>query len=38
MRVAIASDVGDSGHKSACQAIVEAGEARGHTCEYLERR
>jgi hypothetical protein len=30
MRVAVASDVGDSGHKSAAQAIAAEGAARGH--------
>jgi UDP-N-acetylglucosamine:LPS N-acetylglucosamine transferase len=33
MRMAYASDVGDSGHKSVCLAIVEEGVARNHTCE-----
>ncbi|GAA0314880.1 hypothetical protein NE235_31975 [Actinoallomurus spadix] len=33
MRMAYASDVGDSGHKSVSLAIVEEGVARGHTCE-----
>jgi len=31
--MAYASDVGDSGHKSVSQAIVEAGLARNHACE-----
>jgi hypothetical protein len=30
MRVAVASDVGDSGHKSAAMAIAAEGAARGH--------
>ena len=33
MRMAYASDVGDSGHKSVSQAIVEEGLARNHACE-----
>jgi hypothetical protein len=36
MRVAIASDVGDSGHKSAALAIAEAGAARGHQCQEFD--
>ncbi|HEX5295161.1 MAG TPA: hypothetical protein VFX25_40345 [Streptosporangiaceae bacterium] len=35
MRVAVASDVGDSGHKSAAMAIAAEGAARGHrACDF----
>jgi UDP-N-acetylglucosamine:LPS N-acetylglucosamine transferase len=36
MRVAVASDVGDSGHKSAAQAIAAEGGARGHQVQDFD--
>jgi UDP-N-acetylglucosamine:LPS N-acetylglucosamine transferase len=36
MRVAVASDVGDSGHKSAAAAIAAEGAARGHCVQEFD--